>query len=100
MVHLLVSTVLVVHTKTQELLFNCNLWDSMFICVWSANKVFCMAFDVQLSQRVWVIILILPVMVMAWIKNLEDLSPFSFIANLCICFSLGVIFYEEIHSFV
>lgn len=29
-----------------------------------------------------------------WIRELEELTPFSLIANLCIFLSLGVIFYE------
>lgn len=57
------------------------------------------AFDVQLSDQVWIAILILPLIFFTWIRNLDTLAIFSAIANLCIVFSLVVIFYEEVYRF-
>ena len=57
------------------------------------------AFDIYLSDQVWIAILILPLILFTWIRNLDTLAIFSTIANLCIVFSLGVIFYEEIYRF-
>ena len=57
------------------------------------------AFDVHLSDQVWIAILILPLILFTWIRNLDTLAIFSAIANLCIVFSLVVIFYEEVYRF-
>ena len=51
-------------------------------------QVFCTSFDVHLDQHVWIAILLVPVIVLSWIRNLEELSPFSLIANVCILFSV------------
>lgn len=66
----------------------------------SSSQVFCEALDVSIGKQAWVAILITPVVVFCWLRNLKDLAPFSLVANLCICFSLLVIFYEEIYSFL
>ena len=63
------------------------------------SQVFVTAFDIYLSDQVWIAILILPLILFTWIRNLDTLAIFSTIANLCIVFSLGVIFYEEIYRF-
>ena len=63
-------------------------------------QVFCEALAVHLGKHAWIAIVITPVVLFCWIRNLESLSPFSLVANLCIFFSLGVIFYEEIYSFL
>lgn len=63
-------------------------------------QVFCQAFEISLGKHAWVAILVIPVVVYCWIRNLEELALFSLIANLCILFSLVVIFYEEIYSFM
>lgn len=76
-----------------------------FCCVYfvfmaeSLQQVFCDAFAVNIDKKAWIAILIAPVVIFCWIRNLEALSPFSLVANLCILFSLLVIFYEEIYSF-
>lgn len=66
----------------------------------SLLQVFCEALDVTFGKQAWVAILITPVVLFCWIRNLESLSPFSLVANLCIIFCLAVIFYEEIYSFL
>ena len=64
-------------------------------------QVFCEALDVFLGRQIWIAILILPVVVFSsWIRHLDDLAPFSLVANLCIFFCLAVILYEEIYSFL
>ena len=63
-------------------------------------QVFCEAFGVSISKKAWVAIFILPVVVLSWIQNLEELTPFSLVANMCIVFCLAVILYEWIYSFL
>ena len=69
-------------------------------CFCLCCQVFCTSFDVHLDQRVWIAILLVPVVVLSWIRNLEELSPFSLIANFCILFSMCVILYAVINSFL
>jgi hypothetical protein len=38
--------------------------------------------------------------ILSWIRNLDELASLSMVANLCIGFALLVIVYEEINSFV
>ena len=66
----------------------------------SSIQVFCQAFEISLGKHAWVAILVVPVVVFCWIRNLKELAPFSLLANLCILFSLTIIFYEEIYSFL
>ena len=43
----------------------------------------------------------MPLVILAsWIRNLDELAPFSTIANICIAFSLLVILYAEFERFV
>ena len=63
-------------------------------------QVFCSAFGVQLGTRPWIAIIILPIIVFCWIRNLEDLTPFSTVANICILLSLAIILYQEIYAFM
>lgn len=57
-------------------------------------------YGVSLNKEV-VIAIFVPLVVMAtWIRNLDELAPFSTIANICIAFSLLVILYDEIEKFV
>ena len=45
------------------------------------------------------VILLAPVILFSWIRNLDTLASFSSIANVCIVFSLFVILYEEFYRF-
>ena len=45
------------------------------------------------------VILLAPVILFSWIRNLDTLASFSSIANVCIVFSLFVILYEELYRF-
>lgn len=72
--------------------YSCQLV-SILLCA----QVMFMAFGLDLSETQWIAILILPVVVFSWIRDLDQLSYFSMLANLAILFSLGVIFYDEIY---
>ncbi len=58
----------------------------------------CRAFDVNIGYQAWIAIVLGMVILLSWIRNLEDLTSTSMIANLCILFCLGVITYEEIYQ--
>ena len=59
------------------------------------------AFGLHLGARVWIAIILLPLVIMiCLIRNLDDLASISLVANLCLLFCLGVILYEEIYQFV
>ena len=62
------------------------------------SQVMCRSFGVNLGQPAWSAIIILPIIFLSWIRNLDDLTVFSTIANLCILFGLGVIVYEEFYQ--
>lgn len=77
-----------------------------FCCVYfvfigvSVQQVLDDVYGVSLNKEV-VIAIFVPLVVMAtWIRNLDELAPFSTIANICIAFSLLVILYDEIEKFV
>ena len=59
-------------------------------------QVFCIAFNFNIGQRAWISILIVPMVVLSWIRNLNELSAFSMVANICVLVTLVVILYEEI----
>ena len=59
----------------------------------------CRAFGFYWDPRAWILVILPFVIVFSWIRNLDDLTPFSMIGNLCILFSLFVITYEEIYLF-
>ena len=63
-------------------------------------QVFCEAFDVRLDRHIWIAILILPMVVLSWIRNLDELASLSMVANLCIGSALLIIVYAEINSFM
>ena len=44
--------------------------------------------------------LIVPMVVLSWIRNLDELASLSMVANICIGFALLIIFYEEVNSFM
>lgn len=59
-----------------------------------------MTFDVNIGERAWIGILMVLVVVLSWIRNLNELAYFSMVANVCIFITLVIILYEEITSFV
>jgi len=50
-------------------------------------------FDFDLSVKIYLAILLLPLIFLNWIRNLKLLSPVMTIANLCMSVGLGIIFY-------
>ena len=58
------------------------------------------AFCVFLKKEVWIAVMILPLVIFNWIRNLNNLASLSMLANFCILFGLVVIFVDVIHLFV
>ena len=52
------------------------------------------------GPQVWVAILLVPMIILSWIRNLDELASLSMVANLCILVALVVIFCDEINAFV
>ena len=59
----------------------------------------CYAFGFYWNHQNWILVILPFVVIFSWIRNLDDLTPFSMMGNLCILFSLFVITYEEIYLF-
>lgn len=76
-----------------------------FCCIYfvfmgtNIQQVFSTAFNISIDCRVWMVIMLAPVILFSWIRNLDTLASFSSIANICIVFSLLVILYEEFYRF-
>ena len=66
------------------------------VCVAPLLQVFREAFQVHISMEVWIAIVLPLVILCCWIRDLDNLTPFSLVANLCILFSISVIFYQII----
>jgi hypothetical protein len=63
--------------------------------------VFCSAFGIYLDKRAWIATLIIPIMVtMTIIKELDQIAPFSAAANVLLIYSIVVVIYAEIVSFL
>ena len=58
------------------------------------------AFGLDWHESKLIAILILPVVIFSWIRDLDQLSYYSMMANLTLLFSLFVIFYDEIYRLV
>ena len=71
----------------------------MFVVIVVVIQVVCRAFGLSWDPKIWILVILPFVIVFSWIRNLDDLTPFSMIGNLCILFSLIVITYEEIYLF-
>jgi proton-coupled amino acid transporter len=56
------------------------------------------AFSYQLTTDQAIAIVLPLIVVCCWIRELEGLTTFSLIANICIVFSLAVIFYEMVYQ--
>lgn len=63
-------------------------------------QIFCFAFSVEWPFRAWVAIILLPIVVFSWIRNLDNLSPLSYIANVCIFVGTLPILYDEVDRLV
>uniref|UniRef100_A0A1X7UTD8 Uncharacterized protein n=2 Tax=Amphimedon queenslandica TaxID=400682 RepID=A0A1X7UTD8_AMPQE len=60
------------------------------------QETYCIHYD----KRIWILIILIPVILLSWIRNLDHLSSLSMLANLCILFGLAVIIYDEISQLV
>ena len=60
------------------------------------NETYC----IQLDKIVWIAIIIVPVILFSWIRNLDHLSSLSALANISILFGIGVILYDEMYRFL
>lgn len=58
------------------------------------------AYHLEWSQQVWIAFLILPLVLFSWIRNLDHLSPLSFVANVCLLVGILVILYDEVDHLV
>ena len=56
------------------------------------------AFHFTLTTQQGIAIILPLIIVCCWIRELEGLTMFSLIANICIVFSLAVIFYELLYQ--
>ena len=54
------------------------------------------AYGLEWSPKVYTAIMILPIVIFSWIRNLDSLAPLSVVANICMWFGLGVVIYDEI----
>lgn len=63
-------------------------------------QVLSLAFDLDFHENELIAMLILPVVVCSWIRDLDKLSYYSMLANLALLFSLVVIFYDEIYHLI
>ena len=60
------------------------------------HQVMCEAYEVQIGVKAWIAVFIPMVVVACWIRDLDTLSIFSGIANVCVLLCLVGIFYAEI----
>ena len=58
------------------------------------------AFCISLKKEAWIAVMIVPLVVFNWIRNLDNLASLSMLANVCILFGLAVIFSDVIYHFV
>ncbi len=50
--------------------------------------------------RLWVLVILLPIILFSWIRNLDSLASLSALANVCILVGLVLVFYDEITKLV
>ena len=53
---------------------------------------------VQWSHNTWTAIMIVPITIFSWIRNLDNLAPLALIANIGIFFGIFVIICDEIYK--
>ncbi len=58
----------------------------------------CRAFDINIGYRAWIALVLILVILLSWIRNLDDLTSTSMVANVAILFSLAVIVYEVFYQ--
>lgn len=63
-----------------------------------AWQVFCSAFGVHLDRRVWIALVILPVLAAMSIRDLDSMVPFSMVSNVLLVYCMVVIIYAEVNA--
>jgi len=56
------------------------------------------ACGLELSIRIWIVIVLPIVVVFTWVRNLDTLAPLSFVGNIGLVFGLGSILYYIINK--
>ena len=81
--------------------FNKLDWFSINIYIFvSPIQVLKEAYCATIPQKLLIVMFIFPIVLFCWIRNLNTLSPLSFIANLSIVIGLIVVLYDEVFQFV
>lgn len=55
---------------------------------------------VEIDFRIWILIILIPVILFSWIRNLDNLASLSMLANICIFLGMIIIFYDEIDKLI
>jgi proton-coupled amino acid transporter len=63
------------------------------------TDIFCIGMGDENFDKLWIAVMIIPVVVFSWIRNLDNLASMSILANIFTVISLVVIFYDEIYRF-
>ena len=84
-------------------IYNVVLQSDFYLYSLLPYQVFVEAFHVDFGKcnpQIWIAILVVPIVVLSWIRNLDELSSFSMVANICILIALVIIFFDEVNAFV
>ena len=72
---------------------------TLYISAPSPSQVLSGVYGIHVRVGVLIAVVVPLVVVCSWIRNLDELASLSTMANLCILFSLTVIFYDELDMF-
>lgn len=56
------------------------------------------AFNIDLGPKVWIAVVVIPIVLVSWIKNLKHLGPISLLANLSLFVGLVIVVYDMIFN--
>jgi proton-coupled amino acid transporter len=66
-------------------------------CIYEVmSKTYC----VYIDQRVWIVVATVPLIVFAWIHNLDHLAPITALANICLISGILIVISDEIYLFI
>ncbi len=54
----------------------------------------------ELDFRIWVLIILVPMILFSWIRNLDTLASLSGLANICIFTGLLIVLYDELNKLI
>ena len=65
-------------------------------------EAYCVDFNTtpESAVKCWIAIIVIPMIIFSWIRNLDSLAPFSMFANLCTIVGLIMIVYAEVTKLV